>query len=587
MKKRGMTLALATLMLGGAVASATACSCGGGGEDYDSSNFLTAEQSMEAYGNPYRIVKESITLDIFVPRGDMNPEYSSMKAFQKLSEMTGLKFNFIEATMGEYSIQRTTAWTDNELPDLFLFSNTVQEQVQYSKYGSQAIIPFNDTALEVNGELVGSLIDNYMPNYKALLDSNFGIETTTQAKDVATMSNGLMYSTVSANDVSRDLTYKMWINQTWIDNINTNVPERTLSTIASSYGLTLNKLPDVKDITTIEQLIFVLDAFKRFDANGDGTTDNEVPVSSVQMEYLRNYLMAAYGVVANGVEISNDGSAFAFTPASDAYREYLKTAKYLWDNKLMDSNTFTNQNMKALGTANRLGMFSEAAAYLVVGNDLDGDYEMVGPLTSDYYTGTPLQLGFSYFKPDVAMIPTGTPYVREIARFLDILYSEVGVQLLSYGEEGVDWSWNADQTSWMFNVPSTWTGSQEDYRATITPNVGLGAYVYWSNDFLYKMDDAIIQKLNSESERCYVPYLKDPQPADVILTIEEYTEVSRLNASLDTYVIGMEASFIKGMDNNDVNSDSSWNAYVSKLSSYKYSEIVGYYNAALARRNAK
>ncbi len=583
MKKRGITLVLAALMVGGTVMTATACG-DKGNTNYNSANFLTQEQSMEEYGNPYRIVREAVTLDIFVPVGDMNPSYSEMKAFKKLSEMTGLKFNFREATMGEYSIQRTAAWSDDvaNLPDLFLFSNTVQEQIQYSAYGSQIITPFNDPSLEVNGETVGSLIDNYMPNYKALLDSNFGIDLTgkttqASAKDVATMPNGLMYSTVSANDVSRDLTYKMWLNQKWIDNINATVPSRTLQ---ANYGV--DQLPDVSEITKIEQLLDVLDAFKKFDANGDGKTDNEVPVSSVQMEYLRNFILAAYGAVSNGVEISNDGSTFSYTPASGAYREYLKTAKSMWDDGLMDSNTFTNTSMNAVGSANRLGMFSEAAAYLVVGNSLDGDYEMLQPLTSSYYTGTPLQLGFSYFKPDVAVIPTGTPYVREIARFLDILYSEVGVQLLSYGEEGVDFTWNDDGTSWTFNVPSNWTGTQEDYRATITPNVGLGACVYWSKDFLYKMDDPIINKLNTESERCYVPYLKVPQPADVILTVDAYNEISIINSSLDTYVIGMEASFIKGTEKWDVNNDTKWNEYLTKLSSYKYSTVVGYYNTALA-----
>ncbi len=56
-----------------------------GSKDYDENNFLTEEQALAEYGNKYRIVKEPVTIKIFVPKGSMNPAYSSMKMFKKLS----------------------------------------------------------------------------------------------------------------------------------------------------------------------------------------------------------------------------------------------------------------------------------------------------------------------------------------------------------------------------------------------------------------------------------------------------------------------------------------------------------------------
>ena len=65
--------------------------------------------------------------------------------------------------------------------------------------------------------------------------------------------------------------------------------------------------------------------------------------------------------------------------------------------------------------------------------------------------------------------------------------SDLGAQLISYGVENKNWTWdNAEHTSWTFNVPSTWTGNQEQYRATITPNVGSASALYWSSNFVEK-----------------------------------------------------------------------------------------------------
>ncbi len=578
--KKSLTLALAGLMACGAMAFAPACGCGK--DDYDPSNFLTREEAIAEYGNEYRIVKEQVTLKIFVPKGSMNPEYSTMKMFKKLSEVTNLKFDFVEADTSSYTNLRTAAW-NGDLPDLFLFANTMAEQVNYSAL--RAIVAFNDPSLEVEGVEVGSLIDNYMPTYKKLLDENFNINTTISAKDVVTLDDGKMYATVTAMDVPRDLSYKMWINEEWINNINTTSSLKMK--LKSEFGV--EQLPAGDDINTIEEFLLVLRAFKKLDANKNGDPNDEIPVSSNKMQYLRNFIMAAYGSVFESVEIANDGNSFTYTPAMESFKKYLEIAKLMLDEGLMDENTFQNQDasMAAKGFNNRLGVFCAAAPYLVTGYDYDQNYKTFGPLTSDYYQGTPLHYGFSPFKASATMIPRGTPYVRELARFIDILYSDLGTQLIAYGEEGVDWTWdNEEKTSWTFHVPDSWEGSQEEYRATITPNVGTGASLYWSNDFVGKMNDEVIRTLNQESER-YLPYLKVPVPEEVILAKEDYSPVSLKLADLGKYVEMAEYNFITGERGYDVTSSTDWTNYINKLKNYGYEDVIARYNAALARYKAK
>jgi len=268
----------------------TACllvtaACGKGGAKYDPENFLTAAEAKAQYNNEYRIVKDQVEIQIFVPRGTMNPAYSTMKMFKKLSEITNLKFDFIEAETSSYTNLRTTAWMDGELPDFFLFGNTVSEQVMYSEEGE--LIAFNDNSLVVEGVEVGNLIDNYMPTYKALLDKNFNIDTDLNAKQIATMLDGKMYSTVSAKDVPRDMTYKMWINEKWIENINT-MPALNAK-LKAQFGV--DKIPTADEIKTIDDFLLVLRAFKKLDANANGNADDEIPATALAMQYLRNFLL--------------------------------------------------------------------------------------------------------------------------------------------------------------------------------------------------------------------------------------------------------------------------------------------------------
>ena len=164
---------------------------------------------------------------------------------------------------------------------------------------------------------------------------------------------------------------------------------------------------------------------------------------------------------------------------------------------------------------------------------------------------------------------------------LDIMYSDIGCQLIAYGEEGVDWKWDdEDKTSWTFLVPDDWTGSQEDYRATITPNVGTASALYWKYDFVGKMNDDIITALNRMSER-YAPYLKQIVPDDLKMIEEEYNKIETINASLDVYLKNAECLFVMG--DNDPFKDSDWNSFQSDLKSYRSEELIRCYNDAFAR----
>ncbi|MDR1093696.1 MAG: hypothetical protein LBL66_06060 [Clostridiales bacterium] len=541
---------------------------GCGGKNYDSNNFLPNGTE----GNPYQIVRDPVTLKIFVPVTPTNPPFGNLKMFKKLSEMTNLKFEFIEADLGAYQNMRAAAWDSGDLPDLFLYNNGIEEQVSFQPFGAHT--PFNDPNLQVEGVGdVGSLIDNYMPVYKKLLDENFNITTDEDAKKIATLPDGKMYSALSVNDVPRDLSFKMFINQKWIDALQ-----------AEGWDI-----KDADGIKTTDDYLAVLRAFRDGDPNHNGRTgkdnNDEIGVGAMSVNYLRNFILGAYGYVSAGVEVENDGSAMTFVPTTDAYRQYLKFMRSLFGEKLIHSDVYsisTDAQLAQKGMEYRLGSFCSAAAYLTVGYEYESEYVTFGPLTSEYYAGDPIQWRTSpVFQPTGAVIPSGTKKVREAARLLDIMYSDVGCQLLAYGEEGVDFVWDdAEKTSWTFQVPPTWTGNQEAYRATLTPHPGSGSGLYWKYGFVGKMNDPIITALNRMSER-YQPYLKTPVPPAMKMTSAEYDEVILLRTDIEQQVKYWETEFAKGSQ--DAADDKDWSDFTALMKQYRCERFAEIYNGAYAR----
>ena len=218
--------------------------CGSGDYgDYDPDNFLTLEEAT-ALGTPNKIVKEPVVIKVFVPKGDSNPSYKTMKMFQILANETNLAFEFIEAQSDQYTNMRNAMWQDKEssgFPDLFLFNNNVSELVQYSEFG--ALTPFNDPTYMWQDLPVGSLIDEYMPTLKSLLENNFNLDTPKTAEEILTLNDGKIYSAPSVNDVPRDLTTKFYVNQKWIDELKSSAMLSVTPAVTPVHILAISATP--------------------------------------------------------------------------------------------------------------------------------------------------------------------------------------------------------------------------------------------------------------------------------------------------------------------------------------------------------
>ena len=289
--------------------------------------------------------------------------------------------------------------------------------------------------------------------------------------------------------------------------------------------------------------------------------------------------VSAFGHVTKSVEITDDND-FIFVPETEDYKAYLKFAKELYDEKLMNQNIYeiTDGDVAYYGQQGRVGCSENVAAFLLVGNELADQYATIAPLTSDR---SPVKNGekqrvhicFSMFDPTALIITEKTPYKREIARLVDFFYSEEGVRLFLTGKENVDWTWDDEtKTSWHTTYPEG--VDTETYRGTITPNVGLGAAFYKDKEWTNGQTNELSKQLNKDAS-VYTPYLKVATP-DLIFTSEESNELAFIKSALDAYVVGAEADFILGRK--DIDKD--WASFQKTLKQMKTDTLISIYRAA-------
>lgn len=537
--------------------------------DYDPTNFLPNGHGNpgDADYRPYQIVRDPITISVFAPHGTGNPEYSTLKMFRYLTYLTNIDFDFQTPEVEQYATARAAIWQSGNYPDLFLFSNDISEQVQYMEEGFPAYQPLNkDDLVDINGLEVGNVIDSYMPIYKSLLDKNFDIDIKKEnGKDIATLTNGLMYATLNVNDVTRDNTYKIWINNTWIKNV--------FNKETNSYCKTHN-ISDATNISSIDDLVGVLGDFKNYDANNNKNPEDEVPLSGVDLDYLRDFILSSYGYCDHTIELEDDESKFTFVPTTDAFRQYLITMNKLWADEVLDHSVFghTSLSLGSLGQKGQLGCFFSAAPYIVTGTTKQDKYNNYQYFYDEYSAVQPLvsnmnsvrrHQSFGQMVADGACICAKTQYTREIARLLDIMYSELGTQLIAFGLENEDWHWEtSEKLKWIKDVPSDWIYTEEEYRATLTPNTVTGDSLYWANSFVGKTKDPITEKLNEQSN-IYKQYLKTPVPKKYKFTAKEYKDITTCFGTFANTYRTAELAMISGTKN--PNKDSDWEAFKNEM----------------------
>lgn len=500
----------------------------------------------------FPLVAEPLTLTLMGSKSPLQGEWQNLKLFTYLSGLTNLSFTFDTPPDDAYEERKNLVFASGDLPDLFFGGRlTSADEVTY---GSQGVL----LPLE-------SLIEAHAPNLARLLEEDPTIRQSITTPD------GHIYA-LPALTAGFGVYPKLWLSQAWLDTLGLAAP------------------------TTTEELYTVLKAFKTQDPNGNGEAD-EIPLTSASLEGwplddIRPALLAAFGFsVGYGASLFDiaadahtDARRVRFVPGEPAFLDYLTFMNRLYTEGLLDPDAYTQDflQLAAKGEGDRLGAFTAAGPFLVVGSERNETFVQLTPLTSATNPEPRWPL-MSTIQRGTFAITRSNPAPEATMRWVDFFYSEAGALLLVYGVEGEDWERTAAGGLRRLYPDGI---NPEVYRAgQLTPDAG--SQLPHNREPVFRLSNVGLAETNPENfyigeqtRKTLEPYAAPTFPL-LYFTSQEQQELNFLLLDLESYVQQAEAAFVTGQ-----RPLSEWDDYLSTLERIGLGRVLELYGAAFARYQA-
>lgn len=495
-----------------------------------------------AYRQEYPLTEEPVTLSVMVI-GDSRVEDMETNAFTAwFEDLTNVHVNW-QVVPGEGATEALSlTLASGDLPDVILGFNLSMSTL--SVYGSQGLfIPLNDLIEEsgVNTQWVFEEVPDLPPQITAL-DGNI---------------YALPYINVCGHCSGSQ---KMWINQTWLDALDLDMPQTT------------------------EEFRDVLIAFRDGDPNGNGIQD-EIPLSGASTGWhgqLRGFLIDPF-IIDNpffdNPHLYMDNGEIKPNFVTEEYREALRYIKSLFDEGLVGSESLTQTMADLIPQAenpegNRLGAVT--AGYMAQFTELGGesgrweDYVTVPPLIGP--SGNRVAPIEPYLLGPGAFMITSAAENPEIAfKWGDSFYEwEIETRRV-YGIQGVDWDYVAEGSGIIA------LNGEPACRVLMTP-YGQLTNNHWFEtgpEYLsaqFRLCESFDRQniasyfsfiLEDETIRNYFPYAADPEIVvpRITLSEEDAAESGELWSGIDSFANQMFAQFVTGQ----ADLDADWDSYLQQL----------------------
>jgi len=507
-----------------------------------------ADENIEVNKEGFPIVDEELEMSLMAP-GVGIAEWEDMPALQEYAEKTNISFKYNTPPSDDFATNLNLAFSSGDVADIIYAAGTDDltpgDEVSYGEQG--ILLPLED------------LIDEYAPNIKALFEENPDIEKSVTTND------GHIYSLPMVSTDHRSIwpTGPIWYNGKWLD------------------ALDVEELPK-----TTDEFYDLLVRFRDEDPNGNGEAD-EIPLSNVEMESIRPFLLSAFGLKEQDIQ-EFDGEV-VYGATHENYKEYLKYMNKLYDEKLLDNEVYSQSDdqKKAKGQENRLGAFTDYFSYFTTG---ETDEEAVNnpmfhPLTSEFSDEPMVPISDGIVRGTFSLTKDN-PSPEASIRWVDYFYSEEGGLYINQGPEGYLWEWDEDGEKKIELETPEGYDSSEDYRATIVPDYGisvpkLGATLRAGEEGYVNKEKSVTDEMTrEETKEKMEPFGEVPYPK-VYLTNDEQKEINDIQVDLESYVEQMEAKFITGVES----IDDKWDDYVETIEKMNLDRYIEIYQDAYDRWN--
>lgn len=555
--KRILAVLLAVLLLLSAAACAkTPASSAAPTESKTESTGSTEEKSYyNKEGLP--ICDDVITITVS-GRNTAQDDWNQSVLVKEIEKRMGIKWDCNPYGSDAWANQFALMLSNDSLPDLLVSAGMVTKS-QLDKYGEEGFILNLNDYMDLMPNLAA--MDTEMPTYLRYYRS----------------ANGNLYCLGQATDniITRALVGYSWLPKKWLQNVGMEVPN------------------------TLEELHQVLVAFRDQDANGNGKTDDEIPMSFTigrecgqRMEWAMKFAFGLYSQAADyQLFIDDDGKANIYE-TTDNYRKYLSFLNQLWTEGLMDSETFTQTSAQYRDKirTDRIGYGGDWAG---LASSLDkrgepvwcnGDYEMIMTFESEVDKGRFFAVGDGLGPLDY-FVSAKTKYPEAICRMTDYWYTDDGKILLMKGVEGETFEYLPEDE---FGVKAISVAGYD--------KKSIGVNVLWTNipgneaKAVLKADDATLEKMkNNPTYADNALQLSLLNEATIVKTFptvsyteEEGKEHTSLSTDITLYIKQMHTEFINGETSL---TDENWAAFQNKLVEMGLPRLLEIEQAAYDRLN--
>ncbi len=371
--------------------------------------------------------------------------YETLVGLQKIQEMANVKIDWtvVCGSGDEISAQYLSMLASGNYPDI------IQWQHNNSYTGGVAQLYADGIIIRLN-----EVIDQYMPNYKALLEANPHVAKTLMDDE----GNYLYFTPINPLVTELEKASVTWwgllMRQDWLDNVGMEVP------------------------TTIDEWYDVLTAFKEGDPNGNSELD-EIPFDAGSAGL--NLFMPAFGF-QNGIYVDSETGKVAYGQYGEKYKAYLETMAK-WYAEGLIQNVFADEtgapaassdpNIYAdlAGSWKGLSNYWEQRLPQVLEKNPNADFVPVQwPMCVDgsgeFYAD---DYGMGYGDRVSTCISVDCKNIEAAARLIDAMYSEEGTNCTTWGTQEGD----------PINDKQAWTNGHGTY--TIDPETGKKVETEWGS----------------------------------------------------------------------------------------------------------
>lgn len=509
----------------------------------------------------FPLTDEKITLNVMIY--DDGSNWADNWFTNYLEEKTNVHIEWSTVPVDAFQEKKTLKLNSGNLPDLIVCGG--DSRCSFSRadevlYGSQGLLlPLND------------LIDKYGVGFAQVCKENPALRETITTPD------GNIYALPSVNACYHCSCWqKLWINQTWLDNLGLQMP------------------------TTTDELEQVLIAFRDQDANGNGDPNDEIPMSSTatgRHTLMDDYLMNAFIPTDGLTRLYLDNGTVKMAAVQDAYREGLRYLNRLYEEKLIYPESFTQDQatqvaLNESGDCTKIGCIpcGHQAYFANYSTPRWTEYVAVPPIKGPEGVQATWDFQQDWIVTGAVVITTACKYPEIAFKMCDYLYTPEGTMYSVNGLEGVNWVVPAEGALGLDGNPAKWESITADMSKTTF------ADTRWDQTWNYNRSaefraaqTAVYDPLQSGANEVILynatkVYREYVVPGSMIIpnmyfsedVIQDYTMLQTL---INSTINESSVRFITG----DLSIDNDWDAYVNQLNDQglqEYLDIVQktYYN---------